>query len=60
MIDTLYFPNVAQIQVEVNVCSVLAEFSYNMLMMGIVSHPGFSTTVCSSHLSLGCECTDIE
>jgi len=48
MIDTLYFPNVAQIQVEVNVCSVLADLSYNVLKMGIESHPGFSTTVCSS------------
>ena len=60
MIDALYIPNVAQTQIDVNVCSVLADLSYNMLMMGIESHPVFSTTVCSSHLSLGRECTDID
>jgi hypothetical protein len=60
MMDTLYFPNVAQIQVEINVCSVLAVLSYNMLTIGIESHPDFSTTVCSPRPSLGWECTDVE
>ena len=59
MIDALYFPNVAQIQVDVNVFSVLADLSHTMLMMGIGSYPDFSTTVCSSRMSLGCECTDV-
>jgi hypothetical protein len=46
-------------QIEIIVWSVLVDLSDNMLMMGIESHPDISTTVCSSHLPLGCECADI-
>ena len=48
----------AQIQVVVNVFSVLAGLSHIMLMVSIGSSPVFNTTVCSSRISLGCEYTD--
>ena len=37
MIDTLYFHNVAQIQIEIKVCSVLADLSHKVLTVGSVS-----------------------
>lgn len=50
-----YFPNVAKVQVDINVCSTFLDLSFNVLMMAIGTHWVFGTTVCFLFLSLARE-----